>query len=56
MMLSYLPSELQACLYGQLERVDVINTARSDIWNTYFDGLKDLAPDFIELPFVRSPQ
>ena len=48
-----MPSELQAAyLYGQLERVDVINTARNDIWNTYFDGLKDLAPDFIELPFV----
>jgi len=50
---SYLPSELQAAyLYGQLELVYVINTARNDIWNTYFEGLKDLAPDFIELPFV----
>lgn len=50
---SYLPGELQAAyLYGQLERVDEINAARNTIWVAYFEGLKDLAPDFIELPFI----
>ena len=50
---SYLPSELQAAyLYGQLERVDEINVARNKIWDTYFESLKDLAPEYIELPFI----
>lgn len=50
---SYLPSELQAAyLYGQLQKVDDINVARNEIWNAYYEALKDLAPGFIDLPFV----
>lgn len=47
---------LLAYLYGQLERVDEINVARNKIWDTYFESFfKDLAPEYIELPFIPSP-
>ncbi|NNA23506.1 dTDP-4-amino-4,6-dideoxygalactose transaminase [Pseudomonas lundensis] len=50
---SYLPGELQAAyLYGQLESSEIINSARLSIWNSYYEGLKDLAPHLIELPII----
>jgi len=40
---SYLPSELQAAfLWGQLERVDAINTNRLASWQAYYDSLLPL--------------
>lgn len=51
---SYLPSELNAAyLYAQLEEADKINNARLDIWNYYYENLKDLQDrGLIELPYV----
>ncbi|ALO35124.1 TDP-4-oxo-6-deoxy-D-glucose aminotransferase [Colwellia sp. MT41] len=53
---SYLPCELQAAyLYAQLESADVINNNRLASWNTYYQGLKELADKkLIELPFIPS--
>lgn len=40
---SYLPSELNAAyLFAQLEACEKINKKRMEIWNRYYDGLKDL--------------
>lgn len=40
---SYLPSELNAAyLYAQLEACDRINRKRMEIWNHYYEGLKEL--------------
>lgn len=52
---SYLPSELQsAYLYGQLQNVIEINTARLKIWNFYAQQLSDLKLmgdiDFPQIP------
>lgn len=51
---SYLPSELNAAyLYAQLEKADVINEARLNIWNQYKKELEELeAQNYIELPQV----
>ena len=51
---SYLPSELNAAyLYAQLELANEITENRMNTWNTYYDGLKDLADaGKIELPFI----
>ena len=51
---SYLPSELNAAyLYAQLEAHEEINSRRMNLWNTYRDGLSDLAAKGrIELPVV----
>lgn len=51
---SYLPSELNAAyLYAQLQACDVINRKRMDIWNRYYNGLKDLRDrGMIGLPTV----
>lgn len=51
---SYLPSDMNAAyLYAQLEKADEINDARLQIWNKYYEGLKDLADaGKIELPVV----
>lgn len=51
---SYLPSELNAAyLYAQLELAEVINQNRLEIWNTYYDGLKELQQQGkIELPHI----
>jgi dTDP-4-amino-4,6-dideoxygalactose transaminase len=41
---SFLPSEIIAAfLYAQLENLDEIQRRRKDIWNTYHEGLYDLA-------------
>ena len=51
---SYLPSDMNAAyLYAQLELADEINEARMKVWNTYYNGLRDLAEaGKIDLPVV----
>lgn len=51
---SYLPSELNAAyLWAQLEKADEINNNRLDIWNMYYNELKELADDgLLELPTI----
>ena len=51
---SYLPGELNvAYLKGQLDEVEEINNIRLNIWNKYYEGLKELARSGqIELPFI----
>jgi dTDP-4-amino-4,6-dideoxygalactose transaminase len=51
---SYLPSELNAAyLYAQLENADYINNYRLNLWNLYYEGLKDLKEKgLIELPYI----
>lgn len=51
---SYLPSEINAAhLYAQLEECELINNARLDIWNQYYNGLQELKEkNIIELPYV----
>ena len=41
---SFLPSEINsAFLWAQLESLDTIQARRKEIWNKYYDGLKELA-------------
>lgn len=41
---SFLPSEINsAFLWAQLESLDIIQARRKEIWNMYYDGLKELA-------------
>lgn len=41
---SFLPSEINtAFLWAQLESLDTIQARRKEIWNMYYEGLKDLA-------------
>lgn len=48
---SYLPSELNAAyLWAQLEAADDINNRRLEIWNRYYEELKDI--DQLDLPFI----
>lgn len=51
---SYLPSDMNAAyLYAQLELADEINEARMKVWNTYYNGLRDLAEaGKLDLPVV----
>ena len=51
---SYLPSDMNAAyLYAQLEMAEEINAARLKIWNTYYEGLKELEEQGkIDLPVV----
>ena len=51
---SYLPSDMNAAyLYAQLSEADKINNYRLNIWNRYYEGLKELAEKGkICLPFV----
>lgn len=51
---SYLPSELNAAyLYAQLEVADEINKKRLSIWNTYYNGLRELQEQgYLELPYI----
>lgn len=51
---SYLPSELNAAyLYAQLEMAEEINDKRLELWNQYFEGLKQLRDQgILELPYV----
>jgi len=51
---SYLPSEiLAAVLYGQLEMRQLIQQARKNIWQHYYDGLQEWAAEMgVTLPIV----
>jgi dTDP-4-amino-4,6-dideoxygalactose transaminase len=41
---SFLPSEIIAAfLWAQLEKLDIIQKRRKEIWQLYFDGLKDFS-------------
>lgn len=51
---SFLPSEvIAAFLWAQLENMDIIQNRRKEIWNQYYEGLKNLAiKGFIKLPEI----
>ncbi|WP_430817675.1 dTDP-4-amino-4,6-dideoxygalactose transaminase [Carboxylicivirga sp. RSCT41] len=51
---SFLPSELNASfLFAQLEELDNIQNRRKEIWQNYYDGLKEWArKNKVELPVV----
>jgi dTDP-4-amino-4,6-dideoxygalactose transaminase len=51
---SFLPSEIIAAfLWAQLENLDDIQKKRKEIWNSYWQGLKDWAEAAqIQLPFI----
>jgi dTDP-4-amino-4,6-dideoxygalactose transaminase len=51
---SFLPSEITAAyLWAQLENLDDIQKKRKQIWNQYYDGLKDWALNSkIQIPFI----
>ncbi|OHX64943.1 dTDP-4-amino-4,6-dideoxygalactose transaminase [Flammeovirga pacifica] len=51
---SFLPNELTASfLYAQLEEMDSIQQRRKEIWNGYYEGLKDWANENkVHLPLV----
>ena len=51
---SFLPSDLLAAfLYAQLEKYDLIRSARCRIWNTYRESLRGWAERYrVQLPFV----
>lgn len=51
---SFLPSDLLASiLYAQMERYDEIMDKRMLVWNTYFDGLKELEENGkLRLPII----
>jgi dTDP-4-amino-4,6-dideoxygalactose transaminase len=50
---SFLPSEIVAAfLYAQLENIKEIQNQRKNIWDNYYNGLKDLSSEFIKLPFL----
>lgn len=53
---SFLPSEINAAfLYAQLESLTEIQNRRKDIWNQYFEGLKDLQVEGkVKLPVIPS--
>lgn len=49
---SFLPSDIIAAfLYAQLENLEDIQNRRTDIWNTYYEGLKELdEKGFVKIP------
>ncbi len=50
---SFLPSEIIAAyLYAQLENLDSIQSKRKKIWETYYEGLKNLSDIGIMIPFI----
>lgn len=51
---SFLPAEINAAfLWAQLENLDEIQKRRIEIWNQYYEGLKDLAANgMIRLPQI----
>lgn len=51
---SFLPSEVVAAfLWAQLENIDKIQRRRLEIWNTYYEGLKEWAAiNEIALPYI----
>lgn len=53
---SYLMNDVSAAyLWGNLEKADEIHEDRSNSWNTYYSGLKELeVKGFIELPIIPS--
>lgn len=53
---SFLPSEINAAfLYAQLESLTDIQNRRKDIWNQYYEGLKDLQnKGLVKLPVIPS--
>lgn len=53
---SFLPSDITAAfLYAQLENLEIIQKTRLKIWNTYYQGLKDLAElNYFKLPHIPS--
>jgi dTDP-4-amino-4,6-dideoxygalactose transaminase len=51
---SYLPSEIIAAfLFAQLENLDKIQTKRKEIWNRYYNNLKGLLNQGIQLPIIN---
>ncbi|UTW62714.1 dTDP-4-amino-4,6-dideoxygalactose transaminase [bacterium SCSIO 12741] len=49
---SYLPSEMIAAfLYAQLQNLEAIQSRRAEIWNLYWEGLKDLN-DKVRMPVI----
>jgi dTDP-4-amino-4,6-dideoxygalactose transaminase len=53
---SFLPSDIIAAfLYAQLENLDKIQRKRKEIWETYWDGLKELEDQgYLKLPALSS--
>ena len=51
---SFLPSEINAAfLWAQLENLDLIQERRKNIWERYYEGLKELENDhFVALPKI----
>lgn len=51
---SFLPSEINsAFLLAQLEHLDEIQSRRKEIWNMYYDGLKELADKgYFQMPDI----
>jgi dTDP-4-amino-4,6-dideoxygalactose transaminase len=51
---SFLPSDIIAAfLYAQLEKLEVIQLKRKEIWQYYFEKLKPMAEKgFLRLPFI----
>jgi len=50
---SFLPSEIIAAyLYAQIENIDNIQIKRKKIWEAYFEGLKSISVNGIQVPFV----
>lgn len=51
---SYLPSDIIAAfLYAQLEHIDGIQKRRKELWNLYYEGLKELEEKgIIKLPLI----
>ncbi|GMR18016.1 MAG: dTDP-4-amino-4,6-dideoxygalactose transaminase [Gammaproteobacteria bacterium] len=51
---SFLPSDIIAAyLFAQLERIDVIQDKRKQIWNMYYEGLRSLQESgFLKLPTI----
>jgi dTDP-4-amino-4,6-dideoxygalactose transaminase len=51
---SFLPSEITAAfLFAQLEKINDIQSRRIEIWNTYYNGLKDIEDTGkISLPYI----
>lgn len=50
---SFLPSEIIAAyLYAQLENLDIIQTRRKQIWETYYEGLRNLSKYGVTIPSI----
>ena len=51
---SFLPSDiLAAYLYAQIENIDTIQQKRKDIWERYYNGLKDWTKiNYVQLPII----